>query len=357
MEMSTLRFITSAALPEFLTSLLRLDNDGRQPRVLVPALQGQAVVFTPYAPGREVTLDKATVSPKAAVLPPEETLLRYRRVKEERDPASVRLELEDLSASAQPVIIVGCRPCDARGFSVLDRPFLQGRFVDPYYARRREQLLVITRTCNTPCATCFCTWTGSHPADTEGSDVLMTAVHDGYLLEAVSTRGEALLLALDLPDGTHRKEEAETMRLAARESMPLPPDLRQAREKLAARFNDAEFWTQAAQACISCGACTYMCPTCYCFNITDEGDGYGDVPGRRLRTWDSCMSAMFTREASGHNPRPDKALRLRNRVLHKFSNYPAVWNGTFSCSGCGRCIAQCPVHIDIRAIVLAGIKE
>ena len=83
----------------------------------------------------------------------------------------------------------------------------------------------------------------------------------------------------------------------------------------------------------------------------------GEKEGRRLRTWDSCMSSHFTREASGHNPRMTKALRMRNRVSHKFSNYPTVWDGVKSCNGCGRCISQCPVHLDIRAIVLAAMKK
>jgi len=135
---------------------------------------------------------------------------------------------------------------------------------------------------------------------------------------------------------------------------PPAPDLGRAREALGKRFADAGFWQDMTAHCLSCGACTYMCPTCYCFTISDEGDG---MEGRRMRSWDSCLSPLFTREASGHNPRAAKALRMRNRVLHKFSYYPTVWDGAFSCSGCGRCIVNCPVQLDIRQIVLAGMAE
>ena len=125
--------------------------------------------------------------------------------------------------------------------------------------------------------------------------------------------------------------------------------------KVAARFTDVDFWEKETDRCLSCGACTYFCPTCYCFNITDEGEATSEKGGRRLRTWDNCMSPLFTREASGHNTRMEKALRMRNRVSHKFSTYPENW-GTFSCNGCGRCISNCPVSLDIRQIVLDAIN-
>ena len=133
------------------------------------------------------------------------------------------------------------------------------------------------------------------------------------------------------------------------------PNIKSAPEKVAARFNDTQFWQDQTDRCLSCGACTYFCPTCYCFTITDEGEGLSEKGGRRLRSWDNCMSSLFTREASGHNPRTVKAFRMRNRVSHKYSTYPENW-GAFSCSGCGRCISNCPVCLDIRAIVLAALE-
>lgn len=358
--MSTIRYVTAAALPEFLTGLLQQKGD-TPTRVLVPMRRGRAVVFAPYAPGAEFTLERATVSPKEAVLPHCETLMTYSRTKDPETPGRVTLSLDD-TPDARPTVVVGGRPCDARGFAVLDRPYTQGRFADPYYQARREQLTVITQTCNAGCATCFCHWVGSGPADDEGSDVLMTAVRgedgtEGYVLEAITEKGETLLAATALPDGASHLDAARAARQAALDGMPPAPDLSAAKDRLAARFTDTEFWQQQTAQCLSCGACTYMCPTCYCFNITDEGEGLNEQPGRRLRTWDTCMSSLFTREASGHNPRMAKALRMRNRVSHKFSNYPITWNGVFSCNGCGRCISRCPVHLDIRAIVLAAIKD
>ncbi len=330
------------------------DRLAARARLLVPTKEGASVVFKPYT-GAEFTLERATVSPKAAALPACETLFSYSRAKQEDGRTIPSL---DDSRRAEPTIIFGCRPCDARGFVIFDRPYLQGPHRDPYYAERREQLHIISLTCNAPCATCFCDWLGSGPADPQGSDILMTRLKDGLLLESVSEKGAALLedpAVRDLfADGRARHEEALALRKASLDMRPPAPDLSATREKLAARFADLDFWREMTAHCLSCGACTYMCPTCYCFNITDEGAG---LQGRRLRNWDSCMSSLFTREASGHNPRTLKALRMRNRVMHKFSFYPTVWDGVFSCSGCGRCITNCPVQLDIRRIVLAATAD
>ena len=120
---------------------------------------------------------------------------------------------------------------------------------------------------------------------------------------------------------------------------------------------EEDFWQRWTDRCLSCGACTYFCPTCYCFTITDEGEGLSEKGGRRLRSWDNCMSPLFTREASGHNPRTAKALRMRNRVSHKYWYAPDYSDGRFACTGCGRCIKQCPVSLDIREIVLNAIAD
>ena len=147
-------------------------------------------------------------------------------------------------------------------------------------------------------------------------------------------------------------KEAQGVKDAAEAAMGEAPEVRAAQGQLLALFDNAEFWEAQSGKCISCGTCTYLCPTCYCFNISDEKFGHEGV---RLRTWDNCMSSQFTLEASGHNPRPTKANRLKNRVGHKFSYYPSLHDGNIACCGCGRCIKSCPASVDIRAIVLNAI--
>ena len=354
--MSSLRYIAPSGLQEFMTGLA-----GRG-RLLAPVQAGASVVFGEYA-GGEPCLARATVAPKEVVLPACESLFSFEKVKENSENASTGAQLGlNAPIEARPTIIFAARPCDARGISVLDRPYLHGPFRDPYYEARRNNLLVISQTCNAPCATCFCDWLGSGPDDSEGSDLLLTRLDEGFVLEAVSPAGEELLaelgkdatLAALLQDGAAKREAMQAVREASKKMRPPAPELGQAPAALRERFGDLDFWREMTAHCLSCGACTYMCPTCYCFNISDEQTG---LRGRRLRSWDSCMSSLFTREASGHNPRTEKALRMRNRVLHKFSYYPTVWDGHFSCSGCGRCIVNCPVQLDIRQIVLAGMAK
>jgi ferredoxin len=179
-------------------------------------------------------------------------------------------------------------------------------------------------------------------------------VEGGFLLQAVTEKGAALLSSSRLQSADDAKAEAaKAARAAVTASMGEVPDLSAAPAALLALFDNKEFWQAQSAGCLSCGACTYLCPTCYCFNITDESNG---ISGVRMRSWDTCMSALFTLEASGHNPRANKAARLRNRVGHKFSYYPDIHGGRFSCSGCGRCIKSCPSSVDIRKIVSDAVK-
>jgi ferredoxin len=99
-------------------------------------------------------------------------------------------------------------------------------------------------------------------------------------------------------------------------------------------------------SCLRCGICTYMCPTCHCFDINDEVHSSAPLTGKRIRTWDTCQFPDFTMHSSGHNPRPDKASRLRQRIMHKFQYFVETYKN-YQCTGCGRCITKCPVSIDI----------
>ncbi len=319
---------------------------GRTRRVFAPCREGEIVLFRPWVAGDPVPVAAtAAVSAKAVLLPPCETLLTCFADRERR----LRLETPEPD---DPVLLFGCRSCDARGFEALDRACLHGPFADTAYGIRRQNAVIVVRTCEVPEPTCFCTWTGGGPACPEGADVLLTDVAGGSVLEAISGKGEHLLAEWDLPDAVDRLEEVRTVRAAAAAALPSAPDLSAVPERLAARFTDTAFWEAHAAGCLSCGVCTHLCPTCRCFNITDEGDPADAGGSRRLRTWDSCMSALFTREAGGHNPRASTAARLRNRISHKFRYAPESDDGRFSCTGCGRCIRACPVSFDIRDVVL-----
>lgn len=345
--MSAIRFLAADALASWLAEVAA----SRQ--VLAPRQEGKAVVFRPLAAGEAPVLERSTVAPKAAVLPPCETLVHFSGAKDSENPAKVNVSLDD-TPDAPARLLFGCRSCDARGFVVLDEPFLKGKFQDPYYKARRENTLIMTQTCSNPGSTCFCHWTGGGPADPAGSDVIFTAIDGGLVLEAVSEKGEAFLNEFKLPDGSDKLEAAKEVRDRAQAALTPAPDISEAAKRLEARFKDVAFWQAQTAKCLSCGACTYMCPTCQCFTITDEGN---PLQGRRLRSWDNCMSPLFTREASGHNPRAEKAMRMRNRISHKYWYAPEQHGGQVACTGCGRCIKRCPMSLDIREIVLNAIAS
>jgi ferredoxin len=117
-------------------------------------------------------------------------------------------------------------------------------------------------------------------------------------------------------------------------------------EKLDGMF-EHPIWYESARKCIGCGTCTYLCPTCHCFDMQDESTL---SKGARIRVWDSCMYPEYTHHASGHNPRPARMNRVRNRVYHKFNYFPKNAE-EFGCTGCGRCIEYCSANIDIIEII------
>ena len=347
------KFVSYDELPAWLAELAA----GRT--VFAPRREGQAVVYRPYKAGDALeSAQRPTESAKHTVFPRSEGLFSFRKEGDPKDSNHRKLTLTEPEEPGQAVVF-GALSCDARGFFTFDPVYdgcgTQGIARDVYYLKRRENTVLVVRACKTALSTCFCHWTGGGPASAQGADVLATDVDKGLLLQAVTEKGAALLESPGLKPATDDQvKSAEAAHARATASMGPAPDLAEASASLLALFDDKDFWLARSAGCISCGACTYLCPTCYCFNLTDESNG---IAGTRLRSWDTCMSALFTLEASGHNPRQGKAARLKNRVGHKYSYYPKIHGGRFACSGCGRCIKSCPSSIDIRRIVLNAIKE
>lgn len=351
------KFVSYADLPGWLAEL------GKNAAVYAPRREGQAVVYRAWNAGDALECSqRPTESAKHVVFPRCEELFGFSREGEPENPGNRKLEIRE-AAEPVPAVVFGLLSCDARGFfsfdSVYDgsgtRDYKKGPVKDPYYLKRRDRTVLIVRACKTALRTCFCNWVGGDPASTQGADVLATDVEGGLLLQAVSERGKILLETGSLAVGSSEQAKAaEASHESARKGLAPAPDLSGAPRALLSLFDNAGFWQRQSAGCISCGACTYLCPTCYCFNITDETNG---LAGTRIRTWDNCMSPLFTLEASGHNPRTAKAVRLKNRVGHKYSYYPELHEGRFSCTGCGRCIKSCPSSIDIRTIVQSAVKE
>ncbi len=355
------KFIAHADLAAWLNELAALH------RVVAPRAEGASVVYRDLDPEKPLELfRKPTESAKHVLFPRSEELFSFAYKKpafgigkagaknDEQPTEPPKLEVTP-PADPVPTIIFGMPGCDAGGVTTFDPIYNGRRFPDVYYLKKRDATILIARACNDVLSTCFCTWVGGSPANRKDADILATQLPEGWLLEPLTERAGAVMGSALLKDGAESQAEAaEELHAAAEKAIGRVPDLKGSDDALLALFDDADFWWEQSAGCIACGGCTYLCPTCHCFAITDETAG---MAGVRLRSWDTCMAALYTLEASGHNPRTQKAARLRNRVGHKFSYFIRNNEGTISCCGCGRCIKSCPSSVDIRRIVLDALAK
>ncbi len=285
------------------------------------------------------------VLPKKFLFPNTETMFNFK--------TSPKIETFKTEKKDNKTLLFGIRPCDAKSFNMLDAIFYDEP-KDCKYLARRENTTIIVLACKSPHYNCFCTSMGIGPASKEGADLLLIDLGDRYFVDVVTEKGNKIIeKGQELFSKATDEDEAlrERSKVEMEEAVTKKLDINGLHNKLGEIFESA-FWEKVSQSCIGCGICTYLCPTCYCFDITDETKGNR---GRRMRTWDTCMFPGYTVHASGHNPRPEKSYRTRNRILHKFRYYVDKYNIT-ACVGCGRCINHCPVNIDIVEL-LEGTKE
>lgn len=309
--------------------------------VFAPILKNGTVVFDRMEDVESVQLHFSNTvhSPKALFFPQTEQLLS-----QIEDGWKENLPPEENS------ILFGLRPCDARGIGLLDKVFSGDDFEDPYYLIRREKSLIVSLACQHPRMSCFCSSLNSGPHAEEAADIILFETSDAYLLKALSDKGEQLVKEvsglLSKPKASDQGE-LEKQKKAAEKKLATSFKLDKLDKKLGENF-EHQTWDEIHEKCLGCGACTYLCPTCHCFDIIDEANC-------RIRSWDSCQFCLFTLHASGHNPRPAGREKMRQRIMHKFSYCPDNFDETF-CVGCGRCIQCCPVNFDIRSVV-NGLAE
>lgn len=288
----------------------------------------------------EVILDgpNTVKPPKDVLFPNVEKLYRYKAA---GDDSYIREILPEDGRK----ILFGVRPCDVRSIQAMDQVFLTKGYVDSYYAKRREQVTIVALGCTSPERTCFCDSMGLDPNEAPGADVMMNQIsdsaQDGYVLRSFTEKGKAFLQLLQELDG--QEEHAYIQDTSCTLKIRKDQDL----DKKLARMFEHPIWDKVTRGCIGCGTCTFLCPTCYCFDIDNENYG---AEGCKYRCWDSCMFSDYTRMAGGANPRPTKKERLRNRYMHKLSYFNERYGQTL-CVGCGRCIAHCPSHLDISEFI------
>ncbi|MEW5784174.1 MAG: 4Fe-4S dicluster domain-containing protein [Bacillota bacterium] len=306
----------------------------------LPVKEGPALLFKPWREGAAVDLEtvSSTVSPKEVFLPRDEVYMQFSR-------AGQKLELHPaVQEPAGRLIAFGLRSCDLRAVELLDMVFCRKEPVDEPYAARRENTTLVALACGEPDPFCFCTAFGVDPVNAPGADVQAWWNRDDLVLEAETARGEALFtLAGELLAERNAVDRPER---PATTDFSLP--LEGLPKRLKERFDDPA-WGRLYRSCIGCGACTYVCPTCHCFDVQDFGH---HARGQRFRCWDSCMYKEFTVMAGGHNPRLTRKERVRQRFLHKLQYFPENY-GVYACVGCGRCLRSCPVNLDVVQAIRA----
>lgn len=309
---------------------------GKKYKVFAPLEQGGNVSFSEVVKADEVRLQNGNskLPPKTLFFPQNEKLLRLEKG-----------DWTEESNGDEKRVVFGLRPCDCKSLNLLDKVFSGTEFEDPYYLGRRKNTLIIALACNNPQLTCFCTSLNGGPSSEEGGDIILFDLQDGYILKPLNDRGEELVKEFSQLLTEAKKsdlQEVEKLKKSALERINSRLKLEKLDEKLSSNF-DHSLWNEIYEKCLGCAVCTYLCPTCHCFDITDESWG-------RIRSWDSCQFPLFTLHASGHNPRLSARERLRQRIMHKFSYCPQNSGETF-CVGCGRCVNWCPVNLDIRSVI------
>jgi ferredoxin len=294
----------------------------------------------------ELNFSQTVLSPKKIIFPQREVLLEFNSNENE---VEVRENLPD----EKPSVIFGVRPCDARALTLTDKVF-GGDFEDPYYWKRRKATALVGLACTPPPSeNCFCLSVDGSPYSKDGLDILMTDLGDRYFLESLTEKGNELIKAgkgfFQEPKASDKKEVEKIWAESAKKIKRQVKELKKIPAKLKGMF-ESPFWDEESLSCIRCGICTYLCPTCHCFDINDEIVSSSPLKGERVRTWDNCQFPDFTMHSSGHNPRPDRASRLRQRIFHKFQYFVERFEN-YQCTGCGRCVSKCPVRIDIIEVL------
>jgi sulfhydrogenase subunit beta (sulfur reductase) len=314
----------------------------------LPQEEDGVVNFAPWQKGAPVNLDSlnTVVPPKNIVFPQSETYVHFEQQAD-------ALAFTPVQEPQGDYILFGVRPCDVAGLAVLDRVFLEDPQDDLYEKRRRGTILALA--CNEPDQSCFCTTFNLEPGFAPGADIMLWDLGEVLLWQAQSAKGAALTQNMDvyLSEATaDETQAAEQLKVTAGAAEAAAVHEQQWEldgvRAVAKEMFAAQIWESLYRRCLGCGICTYLCPTCHCFDIEDFSRGQG---GERFRCWDSCMFKDFTLMASGENPRPSRKERVRQRFMHKLSYFPTRHDGLYGCVGCGRCVRRCPVSLDITQVI------
>lgn len=336
---------------ENLPALFRLIAGSQE--LYLPVRKAGQVNFGVWSEDTDVDLEtlKSVKSPKDAFFPQSETL--YTCVKDGK-----KISIEPEALKEQNFVVFGMRACDVKGVEVLDKVFLADP-IDTFCAARREHGTIVAMACHEPEESCFCKVFGTDCAE-PAADVAVWMVEESLYWKSLTEKGEALTEAvkslLEATDEADEKkvEDEKTAIRAIVEKLPYSHLSLEGwnGDALTEKFN-SPLWEELYKPCLACGTCTFVCPTCQCYDIKDYDTGHGV---KRYRCWDSCMYSDFTMMAHGNN-RTSQMQRFRQRFMHKLVYFPANNDGMYSCVGCGRCVEKCPAALNIVKVIKAFEKQ
>jgi len=313
--------------------------------VHAPVADHGAYVFRRLDHWADARLDymRTVLPPKKYFLPPRETMFRY----SERDgyvPCT-----DDLD---RKIVLFGLHACDISAINILDLVFA-GKYPDPYFQTRRQNVAIIGIDC-IPDEHCFCRSMRGDIVD-HGFDLFFYDIGDHYLTFVGTARGDDMVIAgqslfqdVTRADIDEYKERSGKKRSAFRIDL----EIRDLPEIFDMEY-ESTIWDALGERCLSCGSCSMVCPTCYCYDVVDQV-ALGSREGTRSRCWDSCLFSTHALVAGGENFRDSRADRIKFRFYHKQRGFVAEY-GRPSCVGCGRCVVSCPIGIDIVE-VLRGLR-
>jgi ferredoxin len=322
-----------------LTNWLRSLNDKFE--IIAPVNEDGVTVFRPIEDTSciDLTTTPATGTLREHFTPKTETLFEY-----ELSP-TLDAEIKPVEPEAKERLIFGVRACDAAALRYIDAVYSMVEPRDELYFVRREHTIIAGVFCNEPAWSCFCTEVGDFLTNPIEMDLFFTDIGEKFFVEVFTPKGAELVNTTQFQLATDEDKQAvEAIKSKALSRLPKLVDHAQA--CLSYEW-EHPIWIKLAQKCLGCGVCAYSCPTCHCFDIQECPKV---AKGSRYRCWDTCQFEQFTLMGAGHNPRSTKKERSRQRVFHKFK-YSMQRYGILGCVGCGRCVALCPVNIDIRQII------
>jgi ferredoxin len=278
---------------------------------------------------------------KQYFFPPKSILMQFHKVNGNGD-----WHVEGESESPPRLAMLGVRPCDLAAIQIQDKVFLGEEWCDPGYRDRRSEAFIFAANCMEPCGTCFCASMDTGPKANSGFDLCLTELENYFLIEVGSEAGRMVVGSSDFlwqPASAFLLQSAQKGTDAARQKMGKKlADPESLKEQLLNNLNHTE-WDDVSKRCLSCGSCTQVCPTCFCWDTYDNTL----LPGNRIsrmRVWDSCFNPDYS-YVFGGNTRPNTKTRYRQWLTHKFASWYAQFD-TPGCVGCGRCITWCPAEID-----------